>query len=137
MASGRRDSKGTVTLDRSECRIGCPRSLVIAIALVVAIAILVLHGSGDSVGDVVVVDTVDVTDTSWTLSENVTVKAGGTLRVAGSAITFLSERPLQYGIVVEAGGKLVVSDLDNDPSTTSDRCNVKPYIRTIPSLSTL
>ncbi len=121
MTSGRMGSTGTVTLDRSECRSGRPRPLVIAVARVAAIPILVLHGSGDCDGDVVVVDMLEVIDTSWTLSENVTVKAGGTLLVAGSAITFLSESPLQYGIVVEAGGQLVVTDLDDDPSTTSDR----------------
>ena len=69
-----------------------------------------------------IIDTeIEFRDSTLFLSENITILEGGSLTITNTTIQFNCNFPLQYGIVVEAGGQLLVTDLDDDPSTTSDR----------------
>jgi hypothetical protein len=78
-----------------------------------------------ALGEVIIVDHVDMVNTTITYDENITIALGGSLNIVNSTILFNCTYPLEFGIRIESGGSLVVSDTDNNRSTTYDNSILK------------
>jgi hypothetical protein len=75
------------------------------------------------------------TDTSWSvveivLNESVRVVSGGRLVIESSNVSFNCTTPLEYGLKVESGGALVLTDGDGASDTEWDRSRltgIRPF----------
>lgn len=80
--------------------------------------------SGPAPADCVISTEVEWDHLNLTLDESVKVVVGGALRVISSNITFNCSSTMQYGITVEMGGALTVTDADGLPSTAWDSSTI-------------
>ncbi|UCH87945.1 MAG: hypothetical protein JSV49_06655, partial [Thermoplasmata archaeon] len=60
------------------------------------------------------------TNMTYIVQGNITIGNLGKLTLINSTIIFDSTDKVTYGLYIEDNGALVTSDLDNDPTTTSD-----------------
>lgn len=71
-------------------------------------------------GDLVINMSVTYENVNYLMKGNITVSGTGNLVLKNATVVFDSDKNITYGIYVEAGGKLTITDVDNDPDTTDD-----------------
>ena len=97
--------------------------LLFLISVFLSILLTLLPSLGSST--IMIDGLVRYEDQSITLNDNVSVVEGGNLILVNTTMIFNCTFPLQYGMTVEHGGRLVILDGDDNRYTTEDSSAIK------------
>jgi hypothetical protein len=91
------------------------------VVLFLSIIVFISISQSNGVHAEIIIDSeIEYLDSTLSLTENITISGSGSLTLTNTTIQFNCSFPLEYGIVVEPGGEVRISDRDGVESTRND-----------------